>query len=105
MFIHKCPINYSFVKLLPDESDSGEELDEDPGQTEYEYPAGSSQENRQKKGMREPLLSYSEPQVEDQGYLYININNRFRSLSQANSLLKFVADHLDLPQQVFSESR
>ena len=26
--------------------------------------------------MREPLLSYTEPQVEDQGYLYININNR-----------------------------
>ena len=51
-------------------------LRSDPGQTEYEYPAASAQENRQKKGMREPLLSYSEPQVEDQGYLYININNR-----------------------------
>ena len=51
-------------------------LHSDPGQTEYEYPAASAQENRQKKGMREPLLSYSEPQVEDQGYLYINIKNR-----------------------------
>merc|ERR1719150_76434 len=104
-FYSNSPNNFYLDKLLPDESDSEEELEEDPGQTEYEYPAASSQENRQKKGMREPLLSYSEPQVEDQGYLYININNRFRSLSQANSLLKFVADHLDLPEQVFSESR
>jgi len=104
-FYSNSPNNFYLDKLLPDESDSDEELDEDPGQTEYEYPAASAQENRQKKGMREPLLSYSEPQVEDQGYLYININNRFRSLSQANNLLKFVADHLDLPQQVFSESR
>jgi len=104
-FYSNSPNNFYLDKLLPDESDSDEELDEDPGQTEYEYPAGESQEARQKKGLGEPLLSYSEPQVEDQGYLYININNRFRSLSQANSLLKFVADHLDLPQQVFSESR
>ena len=51
-------------------------LHSDPGQTEYEYPTGESQEARQKKGLGEPLLSYSEPQVEDQGYLYININNR-----------------------------
>ena len=51
-------------------------LHSDAGQTEYEYPTASAQENRQKKGMREPLLSYTEPEVENQGYLYININNR-----------------------------
>ena len=51
-------------------------LHSDAGQTEYEYPTASAQENRQKKGMREPLLSYAEPEVENQGYLYININNR-----------------------------
>ena len=33
------------------------------------------------------------------------IISRFRSLSQANQLLQFVADHLELPKQVFSESR
>jgi len=104
-FYSNSPNNFYLDKLLPDESDSDEEVDEDAGQTEYEYPTASAQENRQKKGMREPLLSYTEPEVENQGYLYININNRFRSLSQANQLLQFVADHLELPKQVFSESR
>ena len=48
---------------------------EDPGQTEYEYPL-SSQEDRQKKGLMEPLLSFSEPDSQDNGYLYINTKNR-----------------------------
>ena len=51
-------------------------LIKDPGQTEYEYPLLSSQESRDKKGLQEPLLSYSEPDPEDNGYLCINTKTR-----------------------------
>jgi len=101
-FYSNSPNNFYLDKLLPDDSQSDENLDEDPGQTEYEYPL-SSQEERQKKGLKEPLLSFSEPDSQDNGYLYINTKNRFSSMKQAESLWQYVADHLDLPKQVFSD--
>jgi len=101
-FYSNSPNNFYLDKLLPDESQSEEDLDEDPGQTEYEYPL-SSHDTRQKKGLQEPLLSYSDPPSEDNGYLYINIKNRLSSREQAIHLWQYVADHLDLPKQVFSD--
>jgi len=101
-FYSNSPNNFYLDKLLPDDSQSEEDLDEDPGQTEYEYPL-SSQEVRQKKGLQEPLLSYSDHPSQDNGYLYINIKNRLSSRDQAIHLWQYVADHLDLPKQVFSD--
>merc|ERR1711936_1070687 len=51
-FYSNSPNNFYLDKLLPDDSQSVEDLDEDPGQTEYEYPLLSSQESRDKKGLQ-----------------------------------------------------
>jgi len=104
-FYSNSPNNFYLDKLLPDDSQSVEDLDEDPGQTEYEYPLLSSQESRDKKGLQEPLLSYSEPDPEDNGYLCINTKTRMSSMSQAHSLWQYVADHLNLPKDAFSYSQ
>jgi receptor-type tyrosine-protein phosphatase N len=98
-FYSNSPNNFYLDKLLPDESESEEDL-EDVGQTEYEYPT-SPQERRDKKDL--PLVSYSEPSSQDNGYLYINIKDRLSSRVQAVKLFELVADHLKISKQVFSE--
>ena len=70
---------------------------EDLGQTEYEL--------REKKAMTADLASYTEPAAQQPDWLYVNIKGRFRSLTQAEELRRYVADHLELPLEVFSEFR
>merc|ERR1711970_1571738 len=102
-FFTNSPNNFFLDKLLPEDPDTNLELDNDPGQTEYEFPL-SPPGARQKKDLQQPVLSYSEP---DQGsnYLYVNIKDRFSSLGQASKLAQYVADHLQVPKEVFSDFR
>jgi len=102
-FFTNSPNNFFLDKLLPEDPDTDMELDNDPGQTEYEFPL-SPPGARQKKDLQQPVLSYSEP---DQGsnYLYVNIKDRFSSLGQASKLAQYVADHLQVPKEVFSDFR
>ena len=99
-------------------------INSDPGQTEYEFPL-SPPGSRQKKDLQESLLSYSEPVEQSNNYLYVNIKDRldsfslslsklrivhqyfcrFSSLGQASKLAQYVADHLQVPREVFSDFR
>merc|ERR1711976_1001984 len=93
--------NNFYIDKLPEDEDE-DDLDDDLGQTEYEYPM-SQEEPRHKKGYSQPLLSFSEPLQKKEDYLYVNIKDRFSSLGQANKLWQYVADHLELPKEVFSD--
>jgi len=103
-FFTNSPNNFFLDKLLPEDSATNEDLDNDPGQTEYEFPL-SPPGPRQKKDLQESLVSYSEPVDQHNSYLYVNIKDRFSSLGQADKLAQYVADHLELPREVFSEFR
>jgi len=103
-FFTNSPNNFFLDKLLPEDSEAGTELDDDPGQTEYEFPL-SPPGARQKKDLQESILTYSDPIEQGNDYLYINIKDRFSSLGQANRLAQYVADHLELPREVFSDFR
>ena len=99
-FYANSPNNF-YIDKLPEDEDE-DDLDDDLGQTEYEYPM-SQEEPRHKKGYSQPLLSFSEPLQKKEDYLYVNIKDRFSSLGQANKLWQYVADHLELPKEVFSD--
>jgi len=99
-FYANSPNNF-YIDKLPEDVDDVD-LDDDLGQTEYEYPM-SQEEPRHKKGYDQPLLSFSEPPQQKQDFLYVNIKDRFSSLGQANKLWQYVADHLELPKEVFSD--
>merc|ERR1719250_111297 len=60
---------------------------------------------RQKKDLQQSVLSYSEPAEQGGNYLYVNIKDRFSSLGQASKLAQYVADHLQVPKEVFSDFR
>jgi len=97
-FYTNSPNNFFLDKLLPEaETKDEEEMEEDLGQTEYEL--------REKKAMTADLASYTEPAAQQPDWLYVNIKGRFRSLTQAEELRRYVADHLELPLEVFSEFR
>ena len=98
-FYTNSPNNF-FIDKIPTE-DEDEDLEEDLGQTEYEFPM--SGEARHKKGYQQPLLSYADLLGQNNDYLYINIKDRFSSLGQANKLWQYVADHLEVPKEVFSD--
>jgi len=100
-FYANSPNNFYLDKLPMDTIDNEEDLDEDLGQTEYEFPL-SAQEQRHKKGYQ-PLLSYSEPMEKTNDFLYVNIKERFSSLGQAKKLWQYIADHLEVPMAVFSD--
>merc|ERR1719232_101530 len=68
-FYANSPNNFYLDKLPMDTIDNEEDLDEDLGQTEYEFPL-SAQEQRHKKGYQ-PLLSYSEPMEKTNDFLYV----------------------------------
>jgi len=102
-FYANSPNNFYLDKLPIDTMNDEEDMDdEDPGQTEYEFPL-SAQEQRQKKGYQPSLLSYSEPLDKTNDYLYVNIKERFSSLGQAKKLWQYIADHLEVPTAVFSD--
>eukprot|EP00090_Calanus_glacialis_P010830 TRINITY_DN1929_c0_g1_i1.p1 TRINITY_DN1929_c0_g1~~TRINITY_DN1929_c0_g1_i1.p1 ORF type:complete len:1137 (-),score=265.70 TRINITY_DN1929_c0_g1_i1:1300-4710(-) len=103
-FFTNSPNNFFLDKLLPEDSETDADLDNDPGQTEYEFPL-SPPGSRQKKDLQESLLSYSEPVEQSNNYLYVNIKDRFSSLGQASKLAQYVADHLQVPREVFSDFR
>lgn len=98
-FYTNSPNNF-FIDKIPSEEED-EDLEEDLGQTEYEFPM--SGEARHKKGYQQPLLSYLDISAQNNDYLYINIKDRFSSLGQANKLWQYVADHLEVPKEVFSD--
>jgi len=102
-FFTNSPNNFFLDKLLPEDPDTDMDLDNDPGQTEYEFPL-SPPGARQKKDLQQPVLSYSEPD-QSSNYLYVNIKDRFSSLGQASKLAQYVADHLQVPKEVFSDFR
>eukprot|EP00092_Neocalanus_flemingeri_P001929 GFUD01002060.1.p1 GENE.GFUD01002060.1~~GFUD01002060.1.p1 ORF type:complete len:1137 (+),score=239.27 GFUD01002060.1:203-3613(+) len=103
-FFTNSPNNFFLDKLLPEDTETDADLDDDPGQTEYEFPL-SPPGPRQKKDLQESLLSYSEPVDQSKNYLYVNIKDRFSSLGQASKLAQYVADHLEVPREVFSDFR
>jgi len=103
-FFTNSPNNFFLDKLLPEDPETDLDLDNDLGQTEYEFPL-SPPGARQKKDLQESLLSYSEPADQSNNYLYVNIKDRFSSLGQANKLAQYVADHLQVPKEVFSDFR
>jgi len=103
-FFTNSPNNFFLDKLLPEDPDTDIELDNDPGQTEYEFPL-SPPGARQKKDLQQSVLSYSEPAEQGGNYLYVNIKDRFSSLGQASKLAQYVADHLQVPKEVFSDFR
>jgi len=106
-FFTNSPNNFFLDKLLPDDADTDDTDDtddNDPGQTEYEYPL-SPPGSRQKKDLQESLTSYSDPIDQRNNYLYVNIKDRFSSLGQASKLAQYVADHLEVPREVFSDFR
>merc|ERR1719412_3585587 len=87
-FYTNSPNNFFLDKLLPEaETKDEEEMAEDLGQTEYEL--------REKKAMTADLASYTEPAAQQPDWLYVNIKGRFRSLTQAEELRRYVADHLE----------
>merc|ERR1719412_667209 len=97
-FYSNSPNNFYLDKLQIDDMEDDEDLDEDPGQTEYEFPL-SPQEPKHKKGVESSLASYLETPAEKNNYLYVNIKDRFSSLGQAMQLWKYVADHLEIPKE------
>jgi len=90
--------NFYLDKLQIDNLENEEDLDEDPGQTEYEFPL-SPQEPKHKKGFEHSLASYLETPAENNNYLYVNIKDRFSSLGKATQLWQYVADHLEIPKE------
>lgn len=93
--------NNFYLDKIPFDNDEEETVeDDDLGQTEYEYPL-SHEEPRQKKDFQQ-LFMYSEPVTGSDDYLYVNIKDRFTSLGQAKKLWEYVADHLEIPKEVFS---
>jgi len=93
--------NFYLDKIpLEDIENETTEDDDDLGQTEYEFPL-SPGEPRQKKDFQE-LFTFSEPLTSSNDYLYVNIKDRFTSLGQAKKLWEYVADHLEVPKEVFS---
>jgi len=103
-FFTNSPNNFFLDKLLPEDSETDMDLDNDPGQTEYEFPL-SPPGARQKKDLQESVLSYSDPADQADTYLHVNIKDRFSSLGQASKLAQYVADHLQVPKEVFSDFR
>jgi len=103
-FFTNSPNNFFLDKLLPEDSETDLDLDNDPGQTEYEFPL-SPPGARQKKDLQESVLSYSDPADQADTYLHVNIKDRFSSLGQASKLAQYVADHLQVPKEVFSDFR
>jgi len=103
-FFTNSPNNFFLDKLLPEDSETDTDLDNDPGQTEYEFPL-SPPGSRQKKDLQESLMSYTDPVDQRNNYLYVNIKDRFSSLGQASKLAQYVADHLEVPREVFSDFR
>lgn len=72
------------------------------GQTEYEMPL-SPPGPRPKKDIKEKVVGILEAEpVQNENYLYINIKDRFKAVSQGSKLIEFVADHLAVPLQFFS---
>jgi len=101
--------NFFLDKLAPRDPEDKEQSEKemqipDEGQTEAESPL-SPQQMKTKKGLKEPLLSYSEPLDNSKSYLHINIKDRFNSLGQANKLVDYIADHLQIKRKVFTDIR
>merc|ERR1719481_2352671 len=98
--------NFFLDKLVPKGSEEEEKDTEtqEEGQTELESPL-SPQPRKTKKDLQEPLTSYSEPEDESKNYLHVNIKDRFTSLDQANHLVDFIADHLQVKRKVFTDVR
>jgi len=101
--------NFFLDKLVPRDSEEKEELEkelpsQEEGQTEFESPL-SPQQKKTKKDLKEPLVSYSEPEDQSKNYLHVNIKDRFNSLGQANRLVDYIADHLQVKRKVFTDVR
>lgn len=97
-FYSNSPNNFYLDKLQIDDMENDENFDEDPGQTEYEFPL-SPQDPKHKKGVESSLASYQDTPAESNNYLYVNIKDRFSSLGQAMQLWQYVADHLEIPKE------
>jgi len=102
-FFPNSPNNF-YLDKLPDDIEDEDYMEDDEGQTEYEYPL-SPEEPREKKDYNQQLLTFPQSSVPKEDYLYINIKDRFKSLGQANKLWQYVADHLEVPKEVFSNFR
>jgi len=101
--------NFFLDKLAPRDSESKDQAENDmqipdEGQTEMESPL-SPQQMKKKKDLKEPLLSYSDPVDQSKNYLHVNIKDRFNSLGQANKLVDYIADHLQVKRKVFTDIR
>lgn len=74
------------------------------GQTEYEMPLSPPGPRRKKDIFNEKQVGVfnSEPQ-NHKYYLFINIKDRFNTLSQGKKMIELIADYLNIPHQAFSQ--
>lgn len=74
------------------------------GQTEYEMPL-SPPGSRHKKDIfnEQPVGVFNSEPQDAKYYLFINIKDRFNTLSQGKKMIDLIADYLQIPHQAFSE--
>ena len=73
-FFPNSPNNF-YLDKLPDDIEDEDYMEDDEGQTEYEYPL-SPEEPREKKDYNQQLLTFPQSSVPKEDYLYINIKDR-----------------------------